>query len=203
MGGVSGWPLATTPSATYDYSDTISYNHGKHALRFGGQFTDGKVSYFRAGYGRGRVDFRDLTDFIAGNVRRWRLLYGDPARDISMSSFGFFAQDTYRVTPRVTLNLGLRYDMTNSIKDSENRLANFSFTQGFQQVGKQIGSPYPTNYNNLSPRLGIAWDVFGNAKTCCPRRGRNHLRAAFRPDLHVQRRWPQPESQRPSDRRQQ
>ncbi|MGH9495433.1 MAG: TonB-dependent receptor domain-containing protein, partial [Candidatus Sulfotelmatobacter sp.] len=123
MGGVSGWPLATTPSATYDFSDTISYNKGKHSLRFGGSFSDGKVTYFRAGYGRGRVDFRSLEDFVAGDVRRWRLLYGDPARDISMTSFGFFAQDTYRVTPRLTLNLGLRYDVTNPIKDSQNRLA--------------------------------------------------------------------------------
>lgn len=165
MGGVSGWPLATTPSATYNYSDTVSYNRGRHSLRFGGQFSDGKVNYFRAGYGRGRVDFRDLTDFIAGNVRRWRLLYGDPARDISMKSFGFFAQDTYRITPRVTLNFGLRYDVTGAIEDSQNRLANFDFTNGFQQVGQDIGSPYPTNYNNISPRLGIAWDVFGTGKT--------------------------------------
>jgi hypothetical protein len=165
MGGNSSWPLETTPSATYHISDTVSYTQGKHTIQFGGEYRDGNVNYYRAGYGRGRVDFADLTDFIAGNVDRWRFLYGDPARDVSQRAMGFFVQDSYRASSHVTLNAGLRYDISDPIKDSRNLLANYSPTAGIVQVGHGISQPYPTNYNNISPRLGVVWDARGNGKT--------------------------------------
>lgn len=171
MGGNSGWPLETTPSRTQNWSDTVSYNAGKHALRFGGQFMYGDVDYFRATEGRGRVDFSDLTDFVAGTVDRWERLYGDPQRNVSMKSFGVFVQDGYRASARLTLNFGLRYGVNYPIKDSRNLLANYVPTLsnghpgGVVQVGDGISSPYPTRYNNISPRAGFAYDVFGNGKT--------------------------------------
>jgi hypothetical protein len=165
MGGNSGWPLETTPSKTQNWSDTVSYTAGKNTLRFGGQFMYGDVDYFRATEARGRVDFSDLTDFVAGTPDRWERLYGDPQRNVSMKSFGLFVQDGYRVTPHLTLNLGLRYDVTFPIKDSRDLLANYVPTEGVVQVGRGISSPYPTEYNNISPRLGFAWDMFGTGKT--------------------------------------
>ena len=177
MGGNSSWPLYTTPSKTYSFSDTATFTRGRHSLRFGGIGRYGDVSYYRAGYGRGRIDFRHLDNFVTGDVRRWRKLYGDPGRDVSQKSFGLFAQDDYRFAPNLTFNLGLRYDVTYPIKDSRNLLANYVPTlsngqpSGVVQVGKGISQPYPTNYNNLSPRLGMAWDVFGKGKTV--------IRAAF------------------------
>jgi Carboxypeptidase regulatory-like domain/TonB dependent receptor len=167
MGGNSSWPLYTTPSATYSFSDTATYTHGKHAIRFGGLFRNGDVAYYRAGYGRGRIDFRHLPDFMDGNVRRWRFLYGDPTRDVSQKAFGFFVQDDFRMRRNVTLNLGLRYDVTNPITDAHNQLANYdpNSPNGIVQVGQGISSPYPTNHNNFSPRVGVAWDVSGTGKT--------------------------------------
>ncbi|MGA8762058.1 MAG: TonB-dependent receptor [Candidatus Sulfotelmatobacter sp.] len=165
MGGNSSWPLFTTPSGTYHVSDTVSVTKGRHSIQFGGEYRDGTVDYFRAGYGRGRVDFSDLTNFIAGDVRRWRFLYGDPDRNVSQKAIGFFAQDSFRATPRLTLNLGLRYDVTFPIKDAHDQLANYTPTQGIVQVGRGISQPYPTNYNNISPRVGVAWDARGNGKT--------------------------------------
>ena len=167
MGGNSSWPLYTTPSKTDSFGDTASFTRGKHSIRFGGSFRYGDVNYYRAGEGRGRVDFSDLTQFIDGNVDRWELLYGDPGRNVSQKSFGLFAQDDFRIRSNVTLNLGVRYDITNPIKDSRNLLANYVPTSqsGLVQVGQGINSPYPTNYNNLSPRVGVAWDVFGTGKT--------------------------------------
>lgn len=165
MGGNSSWPLSTSPSHSENYSDTVSYTVGKHAIRFGGQFTNGGVDYYRAGYGRGRIDFHYLPDFLEGNVRAWRLLLGDPARDLSMKSFGLFVQDDFRATRRVTLNLGLRYDVAFPLKDSKNRLANYVPSQGIVQVGYGISEPYKTKWANFSPRVGVAWDIFGTGKT--------------------------------------
>lgn len=168
MGGNSGWPLETTPSRTENLSDTASFTRGNHTLRFGGNFRYGTVNYFRATEGRGRVDFSSLEDFAAGNVERWEKLYGDPTRNVSLKSVGFFVQDQYRIRPRITLNMGLRYDITAPIKDSRNMLSNFAPTgpnPGIIQVGQGINSPYPIRYNNVSPRLGVAWDIFGTGKT--------------------------------------
>jgi len=167
MGGNSSWPLNTTPIKTFSFGDTASYTRGRQTIRFGGTFRYGDVDYYRAGYGRGRIDFRHLWNFMVGDPRRWRLLYGDPHRSVSQRSTGLFLEDDFKVTPRVTLNLGLRYDITGAIKDSHNLLANYVPTSatGLVQVGQGISAPYPTNYNNVSPRVGMAWDVFGTGKT--------------------------------------
>ncbi len=112
------------------------------------------------------MDFKYLEDYIAGTpIKDWSIQYGDPARDVTLKTFGLFVQDDFRITRRLTLNLGLRYDVTYPIKDSRNLLANFTPEQGLVQVGQGISQPYKTNYNNVSPRLGLAWDVSGNGKT--------------------------------------
>lgn len=167
MGGNSSWPLATAPTKTYSFGDTASYTRGKQTIRFGGNFRFGDVDYYRAGYGRGRIDFRHLWNFMAGDVRRWRFLYGDPHRQVSQKGAGFFLQDDLKATQRVTLNLGVRYDLTSAIHDSHDLLANYVPTSvsGLVQVGQGLSSPYPTNYYNFSPRIGLAWDLFGTAKT--------------------------------------
>jgi Carboxypeptidase regulatory-like domain/TonB dependent receptor len=170
MGGNRSWPLFTTPSKTYNFSDTASYTLGRHTIRFGGSFRYGDVNYYRASAGRGRIVFDSLEGFMAGdvtNIDSWELLYGNPARQVSQKSLGFFVEDDLKATKHVTLNLGLRYDVTNPIKDAHNLLANYSpnAPSGIVQVGQGISSPYPTNYNNISPRVGLAWDVFGTGKT--------------------------------------
>ena len=165
MGGNGGWPLDTIPTQTENFSDTVSYSAGRSNIRFGGEFRHGAVNYFRATDGRGVVRFDTLEDFVIGNPYEWLKLYGDPGRDVNLKSFGLFVQDDVRATPRLTLNLGLRYDVTFPIQDSRNLLANFVPGQGLVQVGRGISSPYPTRYNNVSPRLGFAWDIFGTGKT--------------------------------------
>ena len=170
LGGNSSWPLYTAPDTTYQFLDNVTYTRGRHSIRFGGEFRRGGSDYLRASYGRGRVRFSSLEDFIAGTVRQnsfggGNLLVGDAHRNLSLNAIGGFVQDDWRISPRVTLNLGLRYDLSFPIQEQNDLLANFIPGRGIIQVGHGINNIYPLDKNNLSPRIGIAWDVFGTGKT--------------------------------------
>jgi hypothetical protein len=165
LGGTTGWPLWTTPSRTDNFSDMVSYTIGKHTLRFGGNFNRGDVNYLRGNNGRGTISFRHLEDFFGNNPHNGHLLVGDLKRNVHMNAFAGFLNDDYRVTKHITLNLGLRYDVAQPIKEDRNLIANFDPNVGVVQVGHGISSPYSTHYKNISPRLGVAWDVFGTGKT--------------------------------------
>jgi hypothetical protein len=174
LGGNHGWPLITTPNQTYVFGDNVSYTHGKHALKFGAEWRDGKADNVRDRYGKGRIRFEGgvafadstpLEDFLAGAPTIGRLFVGDSHRQISMQSFGAYAQDDWRVTPHLTVNAGLRYDLNTVIKDSNDLLGNFDPNLGLLQVGQQIKAPYNGDHNNFGPRLGIVWDPFGDGKT--------------------------------------
>ena len=181
MGGNSSWPLFTSPTYTYQALDNVSLTRGRHNFKFGGEFRHGGTDLFRARRGRGRLSFDDtrdsnddivnpaLVNFLQGSFGDEgfaQILTGDIRRYVTMTAFGAFVADDWRIAPRLTLNLGLRYDLSLPVKDSNNLIANFIPTQGgLIQVGKGISSPYATDKNNFSPRVGMAWDVFGTGKT--------------------------------------
>ena len=182
LGGNSSWPLLTVPNKTYQISDTVAWTLGKHSLRLGGEFRTGSTNNTRDTYGKGRVDFRatnvpcdadpengcDLTSLeslVSGNYNNGRVFEGGSQRNVSQKSFGFFAQDNWRMTPRLTVIAGLRWDASLPITANNNLLGNFTPANGLQQVGQQISQPYNGDWNNFAPRLGFAYDVFGDGRT--------------------------------------
>jgi opacity protein-like surface antigen len=78
-----------------------------------------------------------------------------------------FAQDDWRITPKFTLNLGLRYEYKSPIREINNLFGNFDPNLGMVQQGQpSVGSSiYKPDYKDFSPRLGFAWDVMGNGTT--------------------------------------
>jgi hypothetical protein len=178
LGGNHGWPLETIPDQTYQFSDNASYTHGKHTIRFGGEYRHGSTINLRDRYGKSRIQFKGgnttlsgggtstpLEDFLAGNPAKGRIFVGDSERHVSIQSFGGFVQDDLRLTHTMTVNLGLRYDLTLPIKERNNLLGNFDPIKGLQQVGTDISKPYNTDANNFAPRVGISWDPTGHGKT--------------------------------------
>ena len=176
LGGNHGWPLLTTPNQTYQFADNLSWTHGKHTIRFGGEYRHGSTFNVRDRYGKSRIRFKGgknplfpngspLEDFLAGTPAVGRIFVGNSERHVTINSFGGFVQDDFRVTPRLTVNLGLRYDLTTPIKERNNLLGNFDPQKGLLQVGTDISKPYNTDANNFAPRIGVSWDPTGKGKT--------------------------------------
>ena len=167
LGGNEAWPLYTTPNQTLQFTDNATYITGRHSLNFGGEFRTGSTDNVRNTFGSGEIRFSGLEQFVAGDVRSSGnfVFVGSSHRVVSQKSFGLFVEDNWRVTPRLTVNAGLRYDLSLPIHEQNNLLSNFDPAVGLVQVGKQISKPYNTDYNNFSPRLSVAFDPKGNGRT--------------------------------------
>ena len=145
--------------------DHVSYLRCKHAFKFGGEILLNESTNNVTGPVKGPINFGDLPSFFAGIPNQALEAAGNFVRHFSDRAYAGFFQDDWRVTPNLTLNLGVRYEITTVLKESKNLMGSFDRTQGLVQVGKQIQSPFNGDHNSLSPRLGLAWDVQGNGKT--------------------------------------
>ncbi|HXJ11261.1 MAG TPA: TonB-dependent receptor [Candidatus Limnocylindrales bacterium] len=175
MGAFHNFPKIVGPDKVYDFIDQVSYLHGKHAIKFGGEIRRDLVhqATFRAG--RGRIRFQGglaidgtstpLEDFLAGDPSQATFLAGDPTRNLSQWLYAGYIQDDWRITPKLTLNLGLRYEFQAVPTEDHNLLGNWEPSVGLEQVGKNIGSIYNPDHKNFSPRIGFAWDVTGKGTT--------------------------------------
>jgi hypothetical protein len=177
ISGIGGfnWPKVQGPDDRYQFVDHVSRTLGKHVFKVGGELHRDAFSGAAYGGTRGRFKFvgggnaftgsSPLEDFFAGAPTNGSLLIGDPTRHIHNWGIALFAQDDWRVTRHLTLNLGLRYEINTVIKDAHDQLANFDPNVGLVQVGKGISGPYNIDPYNFAPRAGFAWDLAGNNKT--------------------------------------
>ncbi len=175
-------PQSSSPNPYWDVQDSLSYLVGKHSLKFGGEFThiegDSDIPIF----GRGLINFfgdaafpgsSGLEDFFTGatatgGTNAGKFLVGDPNRRMLWTSTAAFAQDDWRVTQRLTINLGLRYNYDSPLKEANNLWANFdpSSPMGLVQQGTPGESTmWKPDRGNFSPRVGFAYDVNGKGTT--------------------------------------
>jgi len=165
LGAFHNFPKIVGPDKVYDFIDQVSYLRGKHAFKFGGELRRDLVHQGTFRGARGRVTFTNLEALLSGAPSSAGFLAGNPLRDLSQWLYAGYAQDDWRITPRITLNLGVRYEYQAVPTEANNLLGNFDPTVGFQQVGKNIGSIYKGDHRNFSPRFGVAWDVTGKGTT--------------------------------------
>jgi hypothetical protein len=166
LGG--NWPKYNGPDGSLQILEHASILRGKHAFKFGGEFIRDTSNPFVTMNAKGLIKFHDLESFLTGTVNPGSLIQaGDPQRYLHDYSYAAFVQDDWRVTPRLIVNLGVRYELTTVLKDRDNKLGNFdpNSATGFAQVGFGLSSPYNGDHNNFSPRIGFAWDLQGNGKT--------------------------------------
>jgi hypothetical protein len=165
LGAFHNFPKIVGPDKVYSFVDQVSYLRGNHAFKFGGEIRRDLVHQGTYRGGRGRVSFSSLEAFLAGNPSGAAFLGGDPIRNVSQWLYAGYGQDDWRITKRVTLNLGVRYELQGVPTEANNLFGNWEPSVGFEQIGKNISSIYRRDNTNFSPRVGVAWDVTGRGTT--------------------------------------
>ncbi len=162
------------------YLSNFSYNRGAHDWKFGYEFRRTSVNQFFDLNRRGKLNFSDTQDpvtlvvttglenFLLGDVTGGgSQTQGDSRRHTYQNSDALYLQDNFRLSHRLTLNYGIRWDYYGVIGEKDNLFSILDSSYNVVQVGVSGGpsSLYPKDYNNFSPRVGIAYDVFGTGKT--------------------------------------
>jgi hypothetical protein len=160
------WPKVLGPEGVFQLLDHVSILHGNNAFKFGGEFIANDFTGTITTDAKGLIKFSSLENFLAGipAANGSAILVGNPTRHVSNYQYAGFFQDDWRATKRLTLNLGLRYELDTVIHESNNLLGNFDPVKGLEQVGHGISSPYNGDHTNFAPRFGLAWDIQGNSK---------------------------------------
>ncbi|HET6180426.1 MAG TPA: carboxypeptidase regulatory-like domain-containing protein [Candidatus Sulfotelmatobacter sp.] len=171
---------------TYAFSDNLTWIKGKHSVKAGGRLaflqensvysyaTNGWFLFYGSATGVGSGS--DLADFLFGAPDEY-LQFPSGNNNEHQKQWSAFVQDEWKVTPRLTITAGLRYEYTGPETDIHGHT--FALIPGLQSTRFQNAPPglvvpgdsgapkgwYFPDYKDLAPRFGFAWDPFGNGKT--------------------------------------
>jgi len=168
------------PQKFYQFNDSLSQIHGRHVFKYGANIGKREVNFVQGndakGYfilgglnypGTGRFTGYEVSEILAGfsdyEIGQFLGLYQTRSWET-----GYFAQDDWRVSNRLTLNLGIRYDLYTWPYEINNHQSNFDPTTGTIVIPGTAGWPKSlinTDKTNFAPRLGFAYDLNGNGKT--------------------------------------
>jgi len=155
------------PQHSLQFLDTLSWTKGRHGIRAGLDIRHAVSE--NATFPQDFVTYDGVADFLANQGEQFSTL-GNTLVGVQNTDYSFFIQDDFRIAPRLTLNLGLRYDyfsvlhgdliqnfnVANAIADKTSSTSNFG----------ALGAPlYNADRNNFAPRIGFAWDPKGTGRT--------------------------------------
>jgi hypothetical protein len=161
-------------SQSYQILDNFTWLHGKHTVKFGGEFRRASIDNFNDNLERGIFSVNTggldpdpvvdaLANFYIGNIFA-EVDTGNTQRTTRNIGLSFFAQDDFRVSSTLTLNLGLRWEYFGPLSEANNLLSNLAPDGTLAMVGTHgLDGVYKRDLNNFAPRLGMAWSPFPNA----------------------------------------
>ncbi|MBX6361427.1 MAG: carboxypeptidase regulatory-like domain-containing protein [Acidobacterium ailaaui] len=164
------------PENTYEISNVTTWTHGAHNIRLGAMGIRREVAFFRPiagkGYffiGPGTGDYTgyEVSELLLGFVDNYQIGSQDGFFGTRNYEIGVFGQDDWRVSRRLTLNLGLRYDILTWPTEEHNRQAALNVATGTVMLAGANGIPRTilnNDYGDIGPRIGFAYDLFGNGK---------------------------------------
>ena len=173
---------------TQQFSDSVSWTKGKHTFKFGASLVHRDVNWDQGnnakGYfwiddgnygaypaatsGHGTFTGYETSELVAGFMGAYSVGAFSGYYQTRSWENGFFGQDDFRVNRRLTLNLGLRYDILSWPKEAHNHMSNFDPTTGELVEAGTSGWPAAlinTPKTDFGPRIGFAYDLRGNGKT--------------------------------------
>ena len=178
--GLTFGGIRNFPQGRGDYtavaSDTINYLRGKHSWKFGEEFRRFNGNSFT--FDDSGLGFATFQNFVHGEINASPVNFNNqgvafsvtsgnrPAR-VFASALGLFAQDSYKIAPYFTLELGLRWEWNMSPTEAVNRSVNFiASSDSLVRLGSSgYSDTIDQNNHNFEPRLGFAWDLFHNGLT--------------------------------------
>jgi hypothetical protein len=183
--GLTDGNASLNRNQTSSAGDNLIWVHGLHDFTFGGDYRRQQFNQFADSNGRGTYTFTgsatsllvdgiaqsgtgyDLADFLLGMPATSSVRYGNPDKYFRGSVYDFFVNDDWRIAPRFSLILGLRWEYATPMTELYNRLVNLDIAPGYSAVtaveaGQADRSLIRPDRNNLSPRLGFAWRPLTN-----------------------------------------
>ena len=126
-GVIIGTPTNINPAAPWvgTFADTLSVTRGRHTMRTGGEFRFNEVDFNSNQFSRGQVDFSTFSNFLIGASLVSTLGNGIGDRKQRATDYNFFIQDDWKTSRRLTLNLGLRYELDLPPYDTRGRISTF------------------------------------------------------------------------------
>src|SRR5262249_31749553 len=144
-GVIIGTPTSIIPAKPFvgTLADSLTVLRGKHALSAGMEIRYNGVNFTAQNFTRGQIDFQDFQHFLTGNTQVSTFGSGLSDRSQRAWDYNFFAQDDWRISPSLTVNLGLRYELDLPPYDTRGRLTTFDPALYIprSQNGAPIGPP--------------------------------------------------------------
>jgi len=163
VGGASNFPQSRITDS-YQFSDTVTWTKGRHTFKFGADIRYNKVTNNADFNIKGNFTFNNLQDYMNNLAFSYTQALQSASWKANQWQTYFFVQDDFRVTPDLTVNLGLRYEL------NDVPLGMFGAYDA-ESLGALVPGPVKKDTNNWAPRVGFAWSprssnsLIGDGKT--------------------------------------